>query len=326
MLLATGIPTTARGEKSEYIPDIHGTLRTRAEWATETGEYRFQVRNARVSIGGNVGPAVSYYVNTDFCDRGKIKILDVWARLKVTSDIYVQAGQFRMPFGVDPFRAPHTYYFANRSFIGKQICNYRAVGAKAAYMLPSHPLTIEAGLFSPTTIGDHSGWEKKLTYSCKASYKIDNVALTTGFQSVIAGGIRANLVDCCVSWSAGRWIVEGEYMHEQYTAGNYDGCHAYNLFTDYRLPIKAGIFNRLSFQGRFDGMTDQGKHRDNAGKTIVDNQARNRVTIGTTISYVRSKSMYVDLRLDYEKYFYKRGTAHGSDDGDKTVLELVLRF
>ncbi|MCM1517112.1 MAG: porin [Pseudoflavonifractor sp.] len=325
-MLALSLPMPTRAEKSEYIPEVHGTLRTRAEWATETGEYRFQVRNARVSIGGNVGPSVSYYVNTDFCDQGKIKILDVWARLSVTRGLYIQAGQFRMPFGVDPFRAPHTYYFANRSFIGKQICNFRAVGAKASYTMPSRPLTIEAGLFSPATIGDHTGWEKKLTYSCKASYRIDNVTLTTGFQSVIPGGVRANLVDGCVSWGAGRWIVEGEYMHEQYTASNYDGCHAYNLFADYHMPIKAGIFNRLSFQGRFDGMTDHGRHRDDNGMTVTDNPGCNRVTVGTTISYLRSKSMYVDLRLDYEKYFYKSNTAHTPDAGDKAVLELVLRF
>ena len=120
-------------DEVDYRPNVHGTIRSRFEVATESGDYRFQVRNARVSIDGMVAPSINYYINTDFCDRGKIKILDVWARMRIMQGLSIQAGQFRMPFGVDPFRGPNSYYFANRSFIGKDVCNVRAVGAKLSY-------------------------------------------------------------------------------------------------------------------------------------------------------------------------------------------------
>lgn len=313
-------------EKVNYMPNIHGVLRPRVEWATGSGEYRFSVRNARVSVDGQVARSISYYVNADFCDRGKIKILDVWARLGIVDGLSVQAGQFRMPFGVDVARGPFTYYFSNRSFMGKQMCNFRAVGMKLSYKLPAAPLTVEAGIFNPTTIGDHSGWNKKLAYSAKAFYRIGHVTLTTGFMSVLPDGVRANMVDGCVSWSAGRWIVEGEYLYKRYTDNDYKPCHGYNLFADYHMPIKAGVFNRLSFQGRWDGMTGHATHHEPDGSLSTGDAARNRITLGTTISYIRSKNMFVDLRLDYEKYLYRHDTPHDAEQGDKAVLEIVLRF
>ncbi|WP_303741948.1 porin [uncultured Muribaculum sp.] len=325
-LFMAGLDAFAADEV-DYRPNVHGTIRSRFEVATESGDYRFQVRNARVSIDGMVAPSINYYINTDFCDRGKIKILDVWARMRIMQGLSVQAGQFRMPFGVDPFRGPNSYYFANRSFIGKDVCNVRAVGAKLSYDFSEIPLVVEFGAFNPTTIGDHSGWNKSLAFAGKATYTLGNVKLSTGVQSVIPDSIRANLIDGCVSWSANRWMVEGEYMYKHYTNSSHKPCHAYNFFASYYMPIEAGVFNRLSFQGRFDGMTahSNGKRNDD-GVLITDNPPRNRVTVGATISYYRSKNLFVDLRANYECYFYHHDAVTTPDSGDKAVVELVLRF
>lgn len=314
-------------EKTDYTPHIHGTVRTRFEVATESGKYRFQVRNARVSLDGKIAPSIDYYINTDLCDRGSMKILDVWARIYATKELGFQAGQFRMPFGVDPFRGPNTYFFANRSFIGKQVCNVRAVGAKAMYTLPGIPLSAEAGVFSPTTIGNHAGWNSSLAFAAKLTYSIDNVKLATGFQSIIPDSIRTNLIDAAVTWSAGRWTVEGEYMYKHYTSDSHKPCHAYNIFADYRMPINAGVFNQLSFQGRFDGMTDHSNAlRDENGNLTTTDPSRNRVTVGATISYIKSKNLFLHLRANYEKYFYRDNVATTPDSGDKALIELVLRF
>ena len=70
-----------------YRPNIHGTIRGRLEVSTMKSEYRFQVRNARVSLDGKIAPIADYFIQADFCDRGKIKILDVWARLWATKSV-----------------------------------------------------------------------------------------------------------------------------------------------------------------------------------------------------------------------------------------------
>ena len=328
LLAATSLsPRMTAKENIDYTPHIHGTVRTRFEVATESGKYRFQVRNARVSLDGKIAPNIDYYINTDLCDRGSMKILDVWARIYATKDLGFQAGQFRMPFGVDPFRGPNTYIFANRSFIGRQVCNVRAVGVKVMYTFPSIPLTAEAGAFNPTTIGDHSGWNSSLAFAGKVTYSIGNVKLATGFQSIIPDSVRTNLIDGAITWKAGRWLIEGEYMYKHYTAGRHKACHAYNLYADYHLPIKAGVFNRLSFQGRFDGMTDHSNAiRNSEGLLTTNDPARNRITVGATISYIKSKNLFLDIRANYEKYFYHHDVTTTPGTGDKALIELVLRF
>ena len=47
-------------EIKDYLPEIHGTIRGKYEYQTETGESRFEVRNARFSVSGNVHPLVAY--------------------------------------------------------------------------------------------------------------------------------------------------------------------------------------------------------------------------------------------------------------------------
>lgn len=310
-----------------YRPNIHGTIRGRLEVSTMKSEYRFQVRNARVSLDGKIAPIADYFIQADFCDRGKIKILDVWARLWATKSVGFQAGQFRMPFGVDPFRAPHTYYFANRSFLGNQVCNFRAVGAKAMWHPTDIPLTLEAGVFNPSTIADHSKWHNTMAYAAKLTYRTGNVTWAAGHMSTAPDSDRFNITDAAVTWKYGRWIAEGEYMYKHYTNHRHRASHAYQVFADYRMPLNTRFFNRLSFQARFDGMTAHSSGTRDANKELCTNHpARNRVTVGTTISYIRSKNMFLDLRANYEKYFYHHGAAITPDNGDKATIELVVRF
>lgn len=318
--------TETSDKKISYIPEIHGVVRGRWEMDTQSGDGRFQVRNARLTIGGKIAPSIDYFVQTDFCDRGQMKILDAWGQLGITRGLSIRAGQFRMPFGVEPFRAPANYIFANRSFIGKQVCNVRAVGARVAYTLPAAPLTIEAGVFNPTSISDHEKWIKTYAYAAKAAYRLGHVTFTTGIQSIEPDSIRINLIDGAVSWSSGRWLIEGEYMNKHYTNRSHKSCHAYSIFADYHMPVKAGVFNRLSFQGRFDGMTDHSSGtRTPSGSLTTDDPARNRFTVGSTLTY-SYRNVHADLRLNYEKYIYSHNVTPASGSGDRLTLELVVRF
>ena len=65
--------------------------------------------------------------------------------------------------------------------------------------------------------------------------------------------------------------------------------------------------------------------RNSEGNLISNDPARNRVTIGGTLSFVQ-KPVWLDLRIDYEKYFYHEGVVAPVGDGDRLVAELVLRF
>lgn len=318
--------SSAAEDTVNYVPRINGAIRSRWEMDLDNDASRFQVRNARLSIAGNIAPTIDYFVQTDLCDRGKMKILDAWGRLELTEGLKFQAGQFRMPFGVDPFRGPANYYFANRSVIGKEVCNVRAVGAKLSYAFPRIPLTLDAGAFNPTSIADHDVWVKTLSYAAKAVYTFRNVTFSTGFQTIVPDNDRINLFGLGTTWRHDRWIVEGEYMNKHYTHDSHSTCHAYNVFASYAMPVKAGIFNQASFQGRFDGMTDHSNGiRNSDGVLTTTDPARNRITVGGTLTHAY-KAVHADFRLNYEKYFYHHGTTPAEGQGDRLVAELVIRF
>lgn len=328
VLLMTCLPGAAEEEFSPSI-NIHGALRTRWEMNLDDDASRFQVRNARVTLDGAIAPSIDYFIQTDLCNQGKMQILDAWGRIGITDHLKFQAGQFRMPFGVDCFRAPSNYIFANRSFIGKQFCNVRAVGAKLSYIAPvgdEQELTVEAGAFNPTVITDHSKWVKTMAYAGKVAYRVKNMKFSAGVQSLEPDSIRYNLIGASASWTCGRWLVEGEYMNKHYTHKAYKSANVYNIYADYHFPVNLGVFNQASVQARFDALSDHSNGvRSRLGKLTTSQSARQRITVGGTLTYTYKK-VHCDVRLDYEKYFYDDDNFIIDKDCDKIVAEMVIRF
>ena len=80
-MLAIAIAGDAQEKKTEFTPEIHGTVRSKYEYQTEECEGRFEVRNARISITGKVIDAVSYKAEIDLSDEGNIKMLDAYTRI-----------------------------------------------------------------------------------------------------------------------------------------------------------------------------------------------------------------------------------------------------
>ena len=314
------VAMAAEEPEFSYVPQVHGAFRTRWEVDAKNGDNRFQVRNARLSIEGKIAPSVAYFLQTDLCDGGVIKILDAYGTVNIVKGLQLKAGQFRMPFGVEPRRAPNNYFFANRSFMGKQVMNYRAVGAQVGYTLSMIPLTVEFGAFNPATIGNHNIWNRTVAYSGRATYQLGEVALSASYGSIRPNGIRANLVDGSVVWNDKKhWMVAGEYMHKTYCNGA-QPVDTWLGFVDWHKDVKAGVFNRWSIQVREDGMTD---HLKMDGSAIEP--GRDRITLGSTLTFAY-KAVHFDVRANYEKYFYHKDVEVPVGDSDRVVAELVIRF
>lgn len=311
----------------DYLPKIHGTLRTRYEMTTvDQTMSRFQVRTCRVALNGQVAPMIDYFMQVDLDDRGEYKFLDAWGRVAITNQVKITLGQFRMPFSVDASRAPHQYYFANRSTVSKLVGQQRGVGGKIALAIAGTGLTAEAGVFNTHSITKQTTWERTVDASCKARLTLGNCFVEGGFETVMPDSVRINQLDAALHWSAGRWMVEGEYLYKHYTRSRFDPTHAWNVMADYWMPIRTNTFNRISFQARYDGITDNSQGTRNAdGQLFTTQPRRQRATIGTTLSYVHPK-VRTDLRINYENYFYPSGTTVAADDKSKVVVELVVRF
>lgn len=305
----------------EYVPRIYGTLRPRFEWATSDGEARFQIRNSRIGLEGKLISSVAYRAEVDLCDRGVIKCLDVWARLHFSKNFAIQLGQMRMPFSMGSARAPHQYYFANRATTDKQAGSPRQTGVKFIYNMTQIPLIVEAGAYNTSAITNHSVWQRHIGYAGKIKYTIaDHLTLLTGAQSLCPDTVRINHLSGAVSWHTDRWLIEGEYIYRHPTHHVYRASHAYCFMIDYGFPVTVGDFNRLSFQGRLDGMTSLWD-----GKSKYMDPARNRATLGVTLSYVKGVKR-VDIRLNYEQCYFHHDVTPTPEEGSKLIAEIVVRI
>lgn len=309
-------------DRISYVPEFHGAVRPRWEWDTETGKSRFEVRWARFTAEGKVAPRIGYFLQVDLCDQGVFKFHDAYVKMEVAKGLEVQAGQFRMPFGREPFMAPQNYVFANRSFMGKQMCNYRKVGAKLTYSVPMNlPLTIEAAIGNAGGVADHNIWGKSYMGCGRVTLQAGDFNICGGVMDLLPDITRIMLYDIGTTWKRGEWRGGLEYMNEHYVDSNHKDAHSWVAWGDYGRNAKLGIFNHWSIQARYDGMNRQW----NGTEGIADNEGRHRLTFGGTLSY-RYKKVFADVMLDYEQYFYQHGYIPSEGQGNKLVIELAVRF
>lgn len=324
-------------KKTDYKPKINGTIRTKYEYQPQISSGRFQVRNARFSFTGNMHKMISYKLEADLSDQGKMRMLDAFARIDPLKGLFFKMGQMRVPFSIDPQRSPHTQYFANRSFLAKQIGDVRDVGASAGYDFRTmgKPIIIEAGLYNGNGILEQKEWTKDINYSAKAQFfpvKGFNVTLSSMRTSpdkyyVYIHGIGSFL-------DIKNLHIESEYMFKHYQNKMYKEVHTFNGFINYDIPLKK-VFSKISVLGRYDFMTDHwdgstyeiktDEHNNEIMNINTTEYKRHRITAGTTLS-IAKKPFTADLRLNYEKYLYDKDAIIDPSEKDKIVIELMIRF
>lgn len=257
-------------------------------------------------------------------------MLDAYTRIFPIKHVNFTIGQMRVPFTIDAHRSPHVRFFANRSFIGKQVGDVRDVGATLAYTRKdaSLPFILEGGLFNGSGLTEQKEWHKTLNYSLKGQLwfaKGWNLTLST--QMMKPAEVRVNMYDAGIYYETDKFHIEAEYLYKTYGHDAFKNMHSVNSFAIYDIPLRR-FFHKMSFLARYDMMTD---HSDGIttsetepNKLAITDYARHRVTGGLTFSF--SKSFIADIRLNYEKYFYKSGGIPDPSEQDKLVIEFMTRF
>lgn len=310
----------------DWMPQISGTIRAKAEYQTNERESRFEVRTARLALDGKIVPMVEYKAEIDLSDEGQIKMLDAYAGVLPTKGLALRLGQMRVPFSIDAHRSPHRQFFANRSFIAKQVGNVRDVGCYVGYVLPNVPLTLEGGAFNGSGLTNQKDyWTRSFNFSAKAQYALAcGLTLQASVQKISPAGGATYLYDGGLTFERGRWTLEAEYLRKHYTATSFGDVNAWDAFACYDLPLRKA-FRKVSFLCRYDCMGD---HSDGSladdGRLKLTDAARKRVTGGVTLSL--AKKMNADIRLNYEKYFYDDLSLAKPSERDKAVVELVVHF
>ncbi len=339
VMLAMCVALPAMGEddedKVDRTPEVHGTIRGKYEYQPEEGQGRFQVRNARVSLDGDLNKVVSYKVEIDLSDEGKIKMLDTYTRIKPLRGLDFTIGQMRAPFTIDAHRSPHLQYFANRSFIAKQVGNVRDVGATIGYSFNvGFPIILQAGMFNGSGLTNQKDfWTNNVNFSAKAQLFFPRgFNLTLSTQKIRPDNVSVMMYDAGAYYHAHGWHAEVEYLYKHYGHGAFKPVHALDVFISYDIPLRKCFFTKISPLIRYDYMSDHSDGlrynaeggEDVEGSLVINDYQRSRITGGVTLSL--DLPFVSDIRLNYEKYFYRDGAIAKPSEKDKIVVEFMTRF
>ena len=337
LAMCVALPAMAEDEeaKVDRTPEVHGTIRGKYEYQPEEGQGRFQVRNARVSLDGDLNKVVSYKVEIDLSDEGKIKMLDTYTRIKPLRGLDFTIGQMRAPFTIDAHRSPHLQYFANRSFIAKQVGNVRDVGATLGYSFNvGFPIILQAGMFNGSGLTNQKDfWTNNVNFSAKAQLFFPRgFNLTLSTQKIRPDNVSVMMYDAGAYYHAHGWHAEVEYLYKHYGHGAFKPVHALDAFISYDIPLRKCFFTKISPLIRYDYMSDHSDGlrynaeggEDVEGSLVINDYQRSRITGGVTLSL--DLPFVSDIRLNYEKYFYRDGAIAKPSEKDKIVVEFMTRF
>jgi len=332
IIIASALLVSMGAVAQEFKPQIHGTVRGKYEYQTDEGEGRFEVRNARFSLSGKVVKAVAYKAEVDLSDEGSIKMLDAYTRITPFSNFDFTIGQMRVPFTIDAHRSPHQQYFANRSFIAKQVGNVRDVGATVGYKFNAgFPVIIEAGLFNGSGLTNQKNfWTKEVNFSAKAQLFLPKgFNLTLSTQKIKPSATTIMMYDAGAYYHGNGWHIEAEYLYKHYSKDAHDDVHAFDGFVNYDIPIRSkdALIKKVSPLVRYDYMgdhSDGSTYDEQSLKLTTTDYKRSRITGGVTLSL--ATPFVSDIRINYEKYFYSNDAVIKTSEHDKIVVEFMTRF
>lgn len=319
-------------------PEIHGVLRGKYEYQPELESSRYEIRNARLSVSGKLVERSQYKLEVDLCDETEIKMKDAWVRLLPYNSLRLTIGQQRMPFTIDAHRNPANQFFANRSFIAKQVGNMRDVGFQIGYDFLNSKrrtlLSLDAGMFNGSNIDDQKqAWFKEPGYSARIQYfPVDGLAIVPSIQHQRIAERKAayTSLDMGAYYKTGGWHLEAEYLRKMYRDDVFNDCSSVDVMAIYTQNIKKAdsFFESVSYQGRYDYMQDhssgQSGFDESANKLLLTDAERHRMTLGVCLG-VRNSYFPTEIRFNYERYWYPHGGAKESEL-DKLVCELAIKF
>lgn len=310
-------PQDTTSVKSDYLPDLDAILKVKSEYDLDNSLIRFEVRNARFGLKGKINDFMSYKIELDLSDEGKMKMLDAYVRLTPVKNLDFYLGQRKIPFSTDYMRNPAENIFANRSFLAKYINDgMRDIGFYIDYKFGTDvPVDILLGAVNGTG-NNNPKWIEKPNLVSRLI-----VGPETGFRA--AGNFyygeaeyrdHLAMVGGELRYTNGKLFVESEYISRSWTDTldarvHDDGIYIhsyYNFLIDKKLVKIITPTARWDMMGHsvFGGETDAG-----------------RLTVGVNFGF-EPKQFYSEIRLNYENYYKSSLPIHT----DKLTLEFIARF
>ncbi|MDR1022154.1 MAG: hypothetical protein LBL94_02620 [Prevotellaceae bacterium] len=339
VLLMPAAPLLAQPDSTKeesYVPKIEGLIKVKFEKSFYNGLSRFDVRNSRFSVRGNVSKNTGYRTQVEFNNEGKLSVLDAYVsyRFSIAS---ISLGQQEYAFSNDLARSPMQNVFANRSFIAKYIGSYadtagnvhllsaRDIGGLLTVNLGRWiPIVLNVGLFNGSGL-NNPAWQENFNLSAKIQYGGEQglQAAVSSYSGQTPYAQRLAMLGGELRYIAPLFTVDGEVAQRTYEQNGKHTLTAAFLQGLYKFYLKPNtLAHYLAPTARYDVICN-GMHDSAAGQ--FDTQ---RLSVGLNIGVSR-KPFTGEFRLNFEKYIASRKPDNFHTDEllhDKFTLEMVVRF
>jgi len=319
LVILTGLNYVAAQDssavRSDYLPDIDAVLKVKTEYDLDNSLVRFEVRNARFGLKGKINEFMSYKIELDLSDEGKMKMLDAYVRLTPLKNLDIYMGQRKIPFSTDYMRNPAENIFANRSFLAKYINDgMRDIGFYLDYKFGnSVPVDILLGAVNGTG-NNNPQWIERPNLVSRVVFGRETGFRATGnlYYGEAENKDNLALYGGELRYNNGNFLIESEYISRNWTDSiriHDDGLYVHSY---YNVILTDKIVKIITPTVRWDYMGDllcSGR---------ID---ASRMTLGVNIGF-EPKQFYSEIRLNYENYFKSSIPIHT----DKLTLEFIARF
>lgn len=301
--------------KSDYLPDIDAVLKVKTEYDLDNSLVRFEVRNARFGLKGKINEFMSYKIELDLSDEGKMKMLDAYVRLTPLKNLDIYMGQRKIPFSTDYMRNPAENIFANRSFLAKYINDgMRDIGFYLDYKFGnSVPVDILLGAVNGTG-NNNPQWIERPNLVSRVVFGRETGFRATGnlYYGEAENKDNLALYGGELRFNNRNFLIESEYISRNWTDSiriHDDGLYVHSY---YNVILTDKIVKIITPTVRWDYM----------GDLIYSGRIdASRMTLGVNIGF-EPKQFYSEIRLNYENYFKSSLPIHT----DKLTLEFIARF
>jgi len=302
-----------------------GVIKTKAEISTEEGVIRFNVRNSRIGVRGEIGDYLSYRVQVELSNEGTFAPLDLYGILKPIKNLSFVFGQQHIPFDNLYIITPAEMMFANRAFVGKFFTpGSRDIGAVVRYKfhIAGFPMEGQTGIFNGGRINEPQ-WSENPSYACRLiAGKLDGFRSTAKIYKYNSEQRNLFLSGADFHYLNKSLCLQAELMnrYSKTTGLNLLGTYIQGSYT-FGLS-KTKMFHCITPAFRWDAM---GYDVWNTNFDIK------RITAGINFGLT---SIYDSvLRIDYEHYMVNRNIDFPDFDNrdphvadNKITVELVVKF
>jgi len=302
---------------SEYLPDLDVILKVKTEYDLDNSMMRFEVRNARFGLKGKINSIMSYRIELDLSDEGKMKMLDAYVRITPLKNLDIYMGQRKIPFSTDYMRNPAENIFANRSFLAKYINDgMRDIGFYIDYKFETGiPVNILLGAVNGTG-NNNPQWIEKPNFVSRLVVGKETGFRATGNLYYGEAEYRDHLTMFGgeLRYTNGKIFVESEYISRNWNDTLDERFHDDGIYLHsyYNFKIDKRAVKMISPTARWDMM----------GSSVLGGEAdAKRLTFGVNVGF-DPKQFQSEIRLNYENYFKSSLPIHT----DKLTLEFIARF